>query len=110
MSVTEVMIDLREHGIHLEAHGDRLRYSPKEKMTTELAERVKIHKTSLLAILTADDVPAAVLWHSALDLLEGDPGFSPETLAACRRAEASWDRSTGESAGLTRNDENAPKQ
>jgi hypothetical protein len=90
MSVTELMVDLRDRGIQLEAHGDRLRYSPKEAMTPELTERVKAHKPTLLAILTADDIRAAVLWQAAIDLLEDDPEFSPETLAACRRAEASW--------------------
>jgi hypothetical protein len=91
MSVINLMSDLQEHGIQLEARGDRLRYSPKAAMTPELAERVKTHKPALLAILTANDVPAAVLWQAALDLLEDDPEFPPETLGACRRAEASWD-------------------
>ena len=91
MSVTELMIDLRDRGILLEAHGDRLRYSPKAAMTSELAQRVKAHKPALLAILTADDVPAAVLWHAALDLLEGDSEFPPELLAGCRRASVRWE-------------------
>ena len=90
MSVTELMFDLRERGIQLEAHGDRLRYSPKAAMTPELAERVKAHKPTLLAILTADDVLAAVLWQGALDSLEGDPEFPPEMLAGCRRASVRW--------------------
>jgi len=91
MSVTELMIDLRERGIQLEAHGDRLRYSPKAAMTPELAERVKAHKPTLLAILTADDVLAAVLWQAALDLLEGDPEFPSEMLAGCRQASIRWE-------------------
>ncbi len=91
MSVTELMIDLRECGIQLEARGDRLGYSPKAAMTPELAERVKSHKPTLLAILTADDVPAAVLWQAALDLLEGDPEFPPEMLMGCRRASVRWE-------------------
>ncbi len=91
MSVTEIMINLRERGIQLKAHGDRLRYSPMSAMTPELAQRVKAHKPALLAILTADDVPAAVLWQAALDLLEGDPEFPPEMLMGCRRASIRWE-------------------
>jgi hypothetical protein len=60
MSVPEVMIDLRDHGIQLAAHGDRLRYSPKEKMTTELAERMKSHKGELLAILHRETKAPAI--------------------------------------------------
>jgi len=92
MSVTELMFDLRARGILLEAHGDRLRYSPKSTMTPELAQRMKAQKPTLLAILTADDVPAAVLWQAALDLLEDDPEFPPEMLADCRRASVKWER------------------
>ena len=91
MSVIDLMIDLRDRGIQLEADGDRLRYSPKAAMTPELAERVKAHKPELLTILTADDVRAAALWQAALDLLEDDPEFPPETLAACRKASVRWE-------------------
>jgi hypothetical protein len=100
MTVTEVMIDLRDRGIQLEAHGDRLRYSPKEAMTLELAERVNTHKPVLLAILTANDVSAAVLWQAALDLLEGDPDFPTAILADYRRASVHWEfeRTVGDHA------------
>jgi hypothetical protein len=108
MSTLQLMTDLDRLGIQLEAHGDQLRYSPKAAMTPELAERVKTHKPALLVILAANDVHAAVLWQAALDLLEEDPEFPPETLAACRGAEASWDRSSGESAGLRTNNESTP--
>ena len=91
MSVIEVMIDLRERGIQLEAHGDRLRYSPRSSVTPELAQRMKAHKVALLAILTADDIPAAVLWHAALDQLEASEAFPPEHLAVCRRASVTWE-------------------
>ncbi len=87
----ELMSDLRERGILLKAHGDRLRYSPRSSVTPELAQRMKAHKVALLAILTTDDIPAAVLWQAALDLLEGDPEFPPEMLVCCRRASARWE-------------------
>ena len=49
---------------------------PETAMTPELAQRVKAHKPALLAILTAGDIPAAVQWQAALDLVEGDPECS----------------------------------
>ena len=85
------MSDLRERGILLKAHGDRLQYSPRSSVTPELAQRMKAHKVALLAILTADDIPAAALWQTALDSLEGDPEFPPEMLAGCRRATVRWE-------------------
>jgi hypothetical protein len=98
--VIDLMSGLREHGILSEAHGDRLRYSPKAAMTPELAERVKTHKPVLLAILTANDVSAAVLWQAALDLLEGDPDFPTAILADYRRASVHWEfeRTVGDHA------------
>lgn len=91
MSLTDLMIDLAARGIQLEARGDRLRYSPKTAMTPELNARVKTHKSALLAILSANDVPAAALWHAALDHMEASEAFPSEQLAACRRASVEWE-------------------
>ncbi len=37
--------------IHIVAHGNRLRYSPRSAVTPDLAGRMKAHKAALLAIL-----------------------------------------------------------
>jgi len=48
---TELVADLARLGIRLEAHGNRLRYSPRSAVTPDLADRMKTHKGELLAIL-----------------------------------------------------------
>ncbi|MFQ5735054.1 MAG: hypothetical protein ACE5KM_24230 [Planctomycetaceae bacterium] len=53
------MHDLTRAGIHLEAHGDRLRFHPRSAMTPDLIDRIKAHKNELLAILRPDDDPDA---------------------------------------------------
>ena len=50
-AAAEVIADLTRLGIRLEAHGDRLRFSPRSAVTPDLAERMKAHKVELLAIL-----------------------------------------------------------
>ena len=50
-----VLAQLTHRNIELQAHGDRLRFRPRSAMTADLAERVKLHKTDLLAILRATD-------------------------------------------------------
>ena len=54
VAAMELMTDLARLGIHIEAHGDRLRYSPRSAVTPELADRMKAHKGELLAILRRD--------------------------------------------------------
>ncbi len=63
MSAAELMANLSQLGIRLEAHGDRLRYSPRSAVTPELADRMKAHKRELLAILRprSDAPPPGVL-------------------------------------------------
>ena len=51
MSAARLMTDLAQLGIRIEAHGDRLRYSPRSALTPDLADRMKVHKAELLAIL-----------------------------------------------------------
>ena len=51
MRAAQLMADLTRLGIRLEAHGDRLRYSPRSAVTPELVDRMKAHKPELLAML-----------------------------------------------------------
>jgi len=51
MSALELIADLAQSGIQIEAHGDRLRFYPKSKMTPDLAKQILAQKPTLLQIL-----------------------------------------------------------
>lgn len=97
MSVARLMTDLTRLGIRIEAHGDRLRYSPRSAMTPDLADRLKAHKAELLSILRGGDespkvdlTDAAELWQAIVDELADDPKFPPDIMTALRAADARW--------------------
>lgn len=101
MSVARLMTDLTRLGIRIEAHGDRLRYSPRSAMTPDLADRLKAHKAELLSILRGGDespdespkvdlTDAAELWQAIVDELADDPRFPPDIMTALRAADARW--------------------
>ena len=54
MSVAELLTDLAQCGIRLEAHGDRLRYKPRSAVTLDLAKRMNTYKDELLSLLRPD--------------------------------------------------------
>ena len=58
MTTAELLADLGRLGIELVAHGDKLRYRPRSAMTPDLAERLKTHKSALLAVLRPAEGPA----------------------------------------------------
>lgn len=51
MTARELLDALARQGVTVEAHGDRLRYSPREAVTPDLLERLREHKAELLALL-----------------------------------------------------------
>lgn len=53
VSAADLIADLTRMGIRLEAHGDRLRYSPRSAVTPELIERMKANKPELLVAMLA---------------------------------------------------------
>ena len=61
MTAHELLTDLDRLGIPIEAHGDRLRYSPRSAVTPDLAQRMKAHKPALLAILAGETWDTDVL-------------------------------------------------
>ena len=60
MTATEIIQDLRRRGVQLEAVGDRLRFRPREAVTSDLVEALKQHKAEIISTLTAPAVPARV--------------------------------------------------
>ena len=77
------MTDLARLGIHIESHGDRLRYSPRSAVTPELADRMKAHRAELLAILSPNAERSAIQW------CENAPRH--EVQAALETAMTEWD-------------------
>ena len=68
MTAHDLLAELDRRGIAIEAHGDRLRYSPRSAVTPDLAHRMKAHKAALLAILAGEPWPPDVTddvnkWH-----------------------------------------------
>jgi hypothetical protein len=91
MSVAELLIDLRQSGVRLEADGDRLRYFPRSALTPDLLGRLKARKADVVALLHFIPIrKAADAWSAALDALEGDPDFPPDVLESLRSGEARW--------------------
>jgi len=95
MSAAALLAELAQLGITIEAHGDRLRYSPRSSVTPDLADRLKAHKRELLAMLTAEgDAPTVVpisaieTWHHALNRLAGE--FPAEVTEGLRSADVRW--------------------
>jgi hypothetical protein len=87
--VTKLMADLAEQGICIEVHGDRLRCSPRSRVTPALLERIRAHKGDLLVALSGGPRVAQEQWqrwwHAALD--EVADHFPPDVLQALREAE-----------------------
>lgn len=97
MSVAELMTDLSRLGIHLEVHGDRLRYSPRSAVTSDLVQRMKDHKSGLMEMLRSDEtsdahdsVNAISAWQMALDRLVGDLDFPSDVIEALRASDVDW--------------------
>lgn len=88
--VAVLLADLMRLGIVIEATGDRLRYRPRDRMTPDLADRLKAHKGDVMALLrhsnaeadpiSADDntPPLAIYTAQERDLLAD----APDTLRA----------------------------
>ncbi len=53
-ALDDLLGDLRNQGITIQAHGSKLRYHPRSAMTDTLLKRLKAHKGILLAILGAN--------------------------------------------------------
>ena len=53
MSADDLIADLTRLGVRLEAHGDRLRYSPRSAVAPVLLDRMKTHKSELLVATKA---------------------------------------------------------
>lgn len=84
MNAAELLLDLGRLGIRLEAHGDRLRYSPRSALTPDLLDRLKSHKAELLALLRP--APEAPL---SLPVVTSEAPSKP-TKPICRCRSTTW--------------------
>lgn len=50
-SAADLLAELDGLGIQLEADGEHLRFRPREKVTADLASRMKMHKPELVALV-----------------------------------------------------------
>ncbi len=99
MSAIALMADLTDHGIRLEAQGDRLRFRPRQAMTPELVRQVKSHKAELLTILATADMPettreAFQSFDRAPTATKSDEAVIPATVPRCGRCSGNDFRDT----------------
>ena len=52
MNASQLLADLTQRGVRLEASGDRLRFTPRSAVTADLAQRMKAHKAELLVLVS----------------------------------------------------------
>ena len=90
MSAVQLIHDLTEAGVTVTVRGDKLRCTPRKRMTPQSIHRMREHKPELLARLehATDTLTADALWHQALDQLEGDPLFPPKVMEMLRAGKA----------------------
>lgn len=74
-TAADLLADLSRLGIEVVAHGDRLRYRPQSALTPDLVERLRIHKTELLATLRPTVAPGGGLERGG-----GHPDPTPEPI------------------------------
>ena len=64
MSIDNILERLREKRVIIEARDDRLRFFPREALTTAEIEELKLHKAELMVYLTRHEVvDARPVWH-----------------------------------------------
>lgn len=100
MSVAQLLADLAHLGIRIEAHGDRLRFSPRSAVTPELTDRMMDHKSELLSILRGDaDLPtvgpidSGTAGHATDCRPESDTSLTAEFVASLRSSNVDWTES-----------------
>src|SRR5262245_47685583 len=84
MTAADLLLDLVRLGVGLQADGERLRYFPRSVLTPDLLDRLKAHKTELLAMLRRPP-EAARAWPPVMGYATPKP-----TKAVCRCAGTAW--------------------
>jgi hypothetical protein len=72
-SAAELLVDLVENGMEVEAFGDAVRYRPKAAMTPGLLQRLKENKVELLRLLDTAAAMAAI--RHSVERLWKDPAW-----------------------------------
>jgi hypothetical protein len=73
MTTADLLAELVSRGVEFQAHGDRLRFRPTERLGPADVDNIRQHKSALLALLRAEGL---VFCHPAAD---------PRPLKACDR-------------------------
>jgi len=85
----EVLDDLAEAGVAVEAVDGKLRLSPASGVGATLQARVAAHKPAILALL-ATRPDAATLWRQAVEKVAASCRLPPEVLEAALAARVRW--------------------
>jgi len=57
VSVVGALADMARRGITLQAHAGKVRFRPRSAMTPGVAERIKSHRSAVMALLTGRGIP-----------------------------------------------------
>ena len=78
MSVAQLLSDLGQIGIHLEANGERLRYCPRSALMPDLLARLKASKAEVLALMQRDRPASPEAAQSTPNVFDGPGVKQPE--------------------------------
>ena len=84
------MTDLARLRIRIEAHGDRLRYSPRSSATADVVARMKAHKAELIPLLSSEPPTrdgTVQVWRIAIERLNEAHDGGPVDWQAFNAAE-----------------------
>lgn len=100
MTATELLSELQQKGIRLEARGDRLRYAPASAVTPELREALATHKAQLISLLKVEETKRhqkARPVHYALrdKVVLGEPQIELCLVGCGQRVKFYWQDGTG---------------
>ena len=97
MTFDQLLSELEQKDIRLEARGDKLRYSPGSAMTPDLLNCMKVFKSELLDMVRCDPVSSGInaadgpqVREAAIDGLESTFSFPIDVIEVSRGANVEW--------------------
>lgn len=91
-AVAIILEEAARRGITLQAHAGKVRFCPRSAMTPDLAERIKAHRSALLALLSGAGIPASDTTPTADNATgpgDGESGVS-SVVSVSERGKALW--------------------